>query len=113
MVARFKMDRLYPQHQSADSCRVRILARGEQVLSNHRWLERCHQSGIRSKREISLLLRLDRRGAGPRLVCAIESGHARYAIALRLRAAQGFAFSARKRERRGKGGAEGRKHEGR
>ena len=50
----------------------RLLGRAGQVVPGHRRPRRGHRAGVRSQRQVPVLLRLDRRRSGPRLVRAVR-----------------------------------------
>ena len=82
--------------------RLALLGRAGQVVPDHRRPGRGDRAGVRPQRQVPVLLRLDRRRPGARLVRAVQHRHARDAQRLPGGAAQGPAVAAREGERREK-----------
>ena len=84
-----EMARLHHRHASAGDGRVGLLGRPGQVVRGDRRFGRSHRAGVRPQRQVSVLLRLDRRRPDPELVLAVEHRHAGDAQRLHGGAAEG------------------------
>ena len=72
LVARLALARLHGQHAGAGDDVVGVLDRSGQVVSHQRRAGRGERAGVRSQRQVSLLVRIDRCGPGARLVRAVD-----------------------------------------
>ena len=81
-----------------------VFARAGQVVPDHRRPRRSERAGVRSQRQVSLPVRIDRRRPGARLVRAIDGRQPPHAQRLSRRPAQRSAVAARQGERRGEAG---------
>ncbi len=80
---------------------VGVFARSRIVVPDHRRPRRGQRAGLRSQRQVSLPVRIDRRRSGARLVRAIHDRQPPDAQRLSRRPAQRSAVAARQGERRG------------
>ena len=88
LVAGLEVDRVHREHAAAQPRGSRVFDRAGQVVPDHRRPQRGERAGVRPQRQVSVLLRLDRRGPGARLVRAVERRHAGDANDLSRRAAR-------------------------